>query len=79
MSPIDIYPSGHPIYLFWDINHRIVYSVGKAKNCIKISWTVPQLFVWIPHGGSSSAYLNTFPRKLYIFFTHIFIFFPPAH
>lgn len=72
VSPIDIYHSGHSSYVFWDIYHRIVYSVGKAKYCFKISWTVSQLLIWIPHGGSSSAYLNTFPGSctfsLLIFF-----------
>lgn len=78
MSPVDIYHSGHPSYVFWDLYHRIVYSAGKAKCCVKISWTVPQLFIRIPHGGGSSAHLNTLPGKLHIFFAPL-LFFPPAH
>lgn len=78
VSPIDIYHSGHSSYVFWDIYHRIVYSVGKAKYCFKISWTVSQLLIWIPHGGSSSAYLNTFPGSC-TFSLLIFFFFSPAN
>lgn len=61
MCPLDIYHSGHLSCVFWDIYHRTVYSVGKAKYSVKVSWTASQLFIRITHGGSSSAYLNTFP------------------
>lgn len=41
-----------------------------AKYCFKINCTVPELFLWIPQGGSGWAYLNILP---------IFFFSPPAH
>lgn len=61
MCSLATYHSGHLSCVFWDIYHRLVYSVGSARCSGKVSWTVLQLFIWITHGGSSSAYPNTFP------------------